>query len=154
MKSKVLFLIVMTFFTAATLANEEAPEQQLSNLLGKHQGKVVYLDFWASWCIPCRKSFPWMAKMQQQYGEQGLVVLSVNLDTEEKLAQQFLVDNPIPFAIIFDPQGTIAQKYQLMGMPSSYVYGRDGELKQTHVGFFNRLKPKYQSQIEALLAKD
>ena len=58
--------------------------------LDAYKGKVVYVDFWASWCGPCRESFPWMKKIQQQYGKDGLVVIAVNVDQEKKLADDFL----------------------------------------------------------------
>ena len=135
-------------------AAQKQSTEQLTTLLQQHQGKVIYLDFWASWCGPCRKSFPWMKKMQSKYQEQGLVVISVNLDVEKELADKFLKDNPVNFIVVYDPTGDIATNYQIMGMPSSYIIDRDGELKVTHVGFFTKKKPRYEAQIQALLAQE
>lgn len=147
-------LILLYFWLSMIIPTAQAADsrQQLANLLATHRGNVIYLDFWASWCIPCRKSFPWMAEMQTKYQQQGLIIVSVNLDTEPALAHQFLKQNPIDFKVVFDHQALIAKDYQLKGMPSSFLIGRDGELKATHVGFFNNQKTHYQNQIKALLA--
>jgi len=143
----------MALMGVSTMATQQSSTAQLKLLLKQHQGKVIYLDFWASWCVPCRKSLPWMKQMQQAYSEQGLVIIAVNVDAEPELADAFLAKNPIGFKVVFDPRGVIAQQYQLKGMPSSFLIGRDGELKASHVGFFNNQKPRYQAQIEALLAQ-
>jgi len=122
-------------------------EQAMEN----NKGKVVYVDFWASWCVPCRKSFPWMNSMQEKYQEQGLVVLSINLDAQAKLAEQFLQQTPANFAIIYDAKGTLAKKFQLKGMPSSYLFDRQGKLISAHSGFNGKKMKIYQQEIEQAL---
>ncbi|WP_299075125.1 TlpA disulfide reductase family protein [uncultured Paraglaciecola sp.] len=123
----------------------------LPNQLSGLTGQVVYLDFWASWCKPCRKSFPWMNQMQQKYGAQGLKIIAVNLDTERALAQEFLTKVPANIPIIYDPQGNIASDYQLVGMPSSYLIDKSGKIRYSHKGFFTRSLPKYEQEIVLLL---
>ncbi|MDA0680262.1 MAG: TlpA disulfide reductase family protein [Proteobacteria bacterium] len=115
--------------------------------LGEYRGKVVLLDFWASWCVPCRRSFPWMNQMQQKYGDSGLVIIGVNMDAEGGAAQTFLDDYPANFKIITDPDGALARQYDVIAMPSSYVIGRDGELVTRHLGF----KVKNQGEYESIL---
>ncbi len=125
----------------------------LGNRLSDLKGKVVYLDFWASWCKPCRHSFVWMNQLQQEYGDQGLVVLAINLDAETEQANAFLASHPAQFHIQFDPQGRIAERYQLLGMPSSYLIDTDGNLRHIHQGFFTDKQPLYHQQIKTLLGE-
>ena len=103
--------------------------------LNEYRGKVVLLDFWASWCVPCRRSFPWMNEMQQKYGDSGLVIIAVNMDGEAGAAQEFLDDYPAKFKIIYDPEGNLGKEYGVVAMPSSYVIGRDGDQVARHLGF-------------------
>jgi cytochrome c biogenesis protein CcmG/thiol:disulfide interchange protein DsbE len=113
--------------------------------LSEYHGKVVLLDFWASWCVPCRRSFPWMNEMQQKYGDSGLVIIGVNMDAEPEAAQGFLDDYPANFKIISAPDGALAKEYGVIAMPSSFVIGRDGEVVIKHLGF----KVKKQDEYEA-----
>jgi thiol-disulfide isomerase/thioredoxin len=124
---------------------------QLPNKLSDLTGHVVYLDFWASWCKPCRQSFPWMNQMQQEYAEQGLQIIAVNLDTEESLAKAFLDKVPALIPIIYDPQGNIASDYQLIGMPSSYLIDKKGKIRFSHKGFFSRTEALYEQELVLLL---
>ena len=124
---------------------------QLPDKLSDFKGKVVYLDFWASWCKPCRKSFPWMNKMQQKYGPQGLQIIAVNLDSDLALAKVFLDKVPADIPIIYDPQGNIASGYKLIGMPSSYLIDRAGLLRKSHKGFFTKKESLYEQEILILL---
>lgn len=124
---------------------------QLPNKLTALTGQVVYIDFWASWCKPCRKSFPWMNKMQQKYAGQGLQIIAINLDTEEALAKAFLEKVPAQIPIVYDPEGKIASDYQLLGMPSSYLIDKKGNIRFSHKGFFTRSEPLYEQELVLLL---
>lgn len=120
--------------------------------LAPYKGKVVYLDFWASWCKPCRQSFPWLAEMQQKYGKDGFVVIAVNVDKERSLADRFLADVPHPFLISFDPSGSVASQYGIEAMPSSVLIDGNGKVITTHAGFFERNRDKYEQRIRAALS--
>jgi len=122
---------------------------QLENL----RGKVVYLDFWASWCLPCKKSFPWMNKMQQHYADQGFEIVAINLDKERKLADEFLAEVDVNFTIAYDESGQSASQYKLKGMPSSYLIGRDGKVYASHIGFKDKDKEQLEQAIKNLLNK-
>jgi thiol-disulfide isomerase/thioredoxin len=124
---------------------------QLPEKLSELQGQVVYLDFWASWCKPCRKSFPWMNKMQQKYAPQGLQIIAVNLDSDLALAKVFLDKVPADIPILYDPKGKIASDYKLIGMPSSYLIDRKGQLRKSHKGFFTKKESLYEQEILLLL---
>ena len=115
----------------------------------QYAGKVVVLDFWASWCEPCRRSFPWLNAMHDKYGSEGLVIVGVNLDMERTDAQRFLAEYPADFAIVYDQDQALAREYEVVAMPSSYVIGRDGQLAARHMGF----KVKQQDEYEALLVE-
>lgn len=123
----------------------------LSKKISQLKGQVVYVDFWASWCKPCRKSFPWMNQMQQKHAAQGFQVIAVNLDTEPQLANRFLTSVNANFPIVYDPQGQIASRYQLIGMPSSYLIDKKGQIRFSHQGFFAKNQHKYESEITSLL---
>jgi len=119
--------------------------------LAQYHGKVVYLDFWASWCGPCRRSFPWMNAMQQKYASQGLVVVSVNVDEKRADADAFLKSNAAEFPVIFDTEGKLAEQYQLIGMPSSFIIGRDGKVLKAHQGFLDDSPARYEAELRSAL---
>lgn len=128
-----------------------APASATDLDLSAYKGKVVYLDFWASWCNPCRQSFPWMNEIQQRYGADGLVVLAVNVDHDRAAADDFLQSFAPGFKVLFDPHGTIARQYSLKDMPTSVLIGRDGRIHYVHNGFFPDQEEAYAGHIWALL---
>ena len=103
--------------------------------LEKLKGKVVYLDFWASWCDPCRKSFPWMNDMHSRYDSNKFTIIAVNLDSSKKDADKFLKKVPADFTIAYDPNGKVADMYKLKAMPSSYLIDKNGTLVMVHKGY-------------------
>ena len=115
------------------------------------RGKVVYLDFWASWCGPCRQSFPWMNDLQAKYAARGLHVLAVNLDAKESDARKFLEETPGRFQIAFDSKGATPRLYGVKGMPTSYLIDRDGRLVQEHAGFNASKKDDIEKSLVKLL---
>jgi thiol-disulfide isomerase/thioredoxin len=119
--------------------------------LSQYHGKVVVVDFWASWCKPCRESVPWLNRMHQQYGGQGLVIIGVNVDAEHADAERFLRDMPIDFAIVYDSKGELARRFGLRGMPSSYVFDRSGKQVQTHLGFRLAKRDEHENSLRELL---
>jgi len=121
--------------------------------LASLRGKVVLVDFWASWCEPCRHSFPWLNEMQAKYANHGLVVIGVNVDRERAQADRFLHDVPAQFRIVYDPAGTLASRYDLPGMPASYVIGPNGEVVQRHLGFRAALRAEREAELQKLLEK-
>ena len=120
-----LFFLIISSNTTAELAFD----------LTEFKGKVVVLDFWASWCVPCRRSFPWMNSMQERHGDDGLVIIGVNMDSDPAEATAFLQEFPADFQIINDPDGELAREHDVIAMPSSYVFDRSGVLLTRHLGF-------------------
>ncbi len=121
--------------------------------LSAYRGKVVYLDFWASWCTPCRRSFPWLDGLAQEYAQRDLVVIGVNVDQDHQLAEQFLNDTPARFPIIYDPHGDIATAFKVVGMPSAVLIDRFGKVRFQHVGFSEKREEQYEADVRSLLAE-
>lgn len=119
--------------------------------LGSYRGKVVYLDFWASWCKPCQKSFPWMNRLLQRYPADKFTVVTVNLDAESESMHRFLSKVKADFDIYHDPSGRIAEAFELEGMPTSYLIDASGNVVKKHIGFYTKSVDKYQREIEELL---
>lgn len=115
--------------------------------LEEYAGKVVVLDFWASWCVPCRRSFPWLNTMNEKYGDDGLVIVGVNLDLDRAEAERFLGEFPASFDIVYDDDKDLAKQFEVIAMPSSYLIGRDGKILERHLGF----KVKKQAEYEAAI---
>ncbi len=127
----------------------DGTEHKLSEL----RGKVVYLDFWASWCIPCRESFPWMNALQQRYAGQELVVLAMNLDAKSADADAFLARYPAKFRLAFDAEGASAKQFGVKAMPTSFLISRDGTLLIEHRGFRESQTEAVDAEIRAALDK-
>ncbi|MDH4283986.1 MAG: TlpA family protein disulfide reductase [Gallionellaceae bacterium] len=121
--------------------------------LAEHKGKVVYLDFWASWCGPCRASFKWLNEAQERYGPQGLVVIAINVDKDKEAARQFLKENPVNFKIGFDPEGNVAKSYEVQGMPSSYLIDRNGQVQKMHVGYRQKDKSALEEEVRKMVSE-
>ena len=116
------------------------------------KGRVVYVDFWASWCGPCRKSFPWMNAMQQKYGAQGFTVIGVNVDKRRGDADRFLAQVPAQFTTVFDASGTTPTTYDVKAMPSSVLIDAAGNVALVEEGFRDERRDALEARIRALLA--
>ena len=152
----ILLSLSFLFLHSGYVLAEKAPSFSLKSdngiiSLKQFRGKVVYLDFWASWCVPCKKSFPWMNEMQQKYKSKGLVVLAINLDEDKSAAKVFLQQVPAKFTVAYDPDGVTPGKYQVEVMPTSYLIDRSGNLVGSHRGFKKSKKDKMENKISALL---
>jgi thiol-disulfide isomerase/thioredoxin len=147
------FFLALSLLISGNIANANEPIIEFEQAMAQYKGKVVYVDFWASWCVPCRKSFPWMNALQTKHQEQGFVVLSINLDAEKRLAQNFLQQIPANFAIIYDAKGKLARQFKIKGMPSSYLFDRQGKLISAHSGFNGKKQQEYENEIEQALAR-
>ncbi len=155
----IVMLTMAVSLPTATLAAKDAPDFELDGLkskvkLSEYKGKVVYLDFWASWCEPCRKSFPWMNQLQARYKAQGLRVLAINLDANRADADHFISQMKPRFDIAFDPPGAVAGRYDLQGMPSAFLIDRNGQLHSVHLGFRSKDIKSLEHDIETLLQND
>ncbi|OED44233.1 hypothetical protein AB833_01920 [Chromatiales bacterium (ex Bugula neritina AB1)] len=114
--------------------------------LDSYKGKVVYVDFWASWCTPCRASFPFMQSLAEEYGD-SLQIVAINVDKNRADADRFLERFNINFDIVYDSEGVLAQSFEVKGMPTSYLYNREGQLISYHIGFRNKDIGELESAI-------
>jgi thiol-disulfide isomerase/thioredoxin len=103
--------------------------------LESFRGKVVYADFWASWCGPCRISFPQLEKLRQELGPQGFEVLAINVDTDEADARRFLAEVPVSYPVLYDGKGVTPKTFGILGMPTGYLIDRQGVVREIHQGF-------------------
>lgn len=150
MRTPFLIVASLLLLSATTPAQADDKLALLAAERGAdYSGKVVVVDFWASWCVPCRRSFPWMNAMLARYEDRGLVIIAVNLDNERDEAERFLADYPADFTVHFDATAEFAKQFGVEAMPSSFIFGRDGELKARHLGF----KVRSQDEYEAVLVK-
>ena len=153
MKKINFILICLSLFFATFSHAKQKDINWIDKLdLTQYENKVIYLDFWASWCGPCRKSFPWLNQMQEKYKDQGLVIIGINLDKDIDSANNFLKETPAQFPVLSDPTGKMGKQYQLVGMPSSYLLTSDGQIKAQHIGFKKSETDEYEANIIALLA--
>lgn len=134
---------------APPLALPSASGEQV--VLERLRGKLVYVDFWASWCAPCKRSFPWMAQMQRRYGERGFVVVAVNVDKQRADAERFLKATPAAFTVVFDDSGRTPQAWEVKGMPSSYLVDPSGKVLLAESGFRDERKDEVEARIRAAL---
>jgi len=114
-------------------------------------GKVVYVDFFASWCGPCKVSFPWMKTMHEQYAAKGLVIVAINVDKDRADARQFIGHFSPPFLIGYDRAGKTAEAFHVEGMPSSFLISPTGTILYSHVGFDLKDAAKIEAQIKKAL---
>lgn len=119
--------------------------------LSAYQNKVVLIDFWASWCTPCKSSFPWLNALQQKYGPEQLAVVTINLDEHRHDAEAFLKTLQSSLPVIYDPNGDIAKHYGLVAMPTSVLIDRHGKVRFHHHGFLEAKTSDYENHLRSLL---
>lgn len=123
------------------------------DLVKTHAGKVILLDFWASWCAPCRQSFPWMSEQQRRHGKERFAVIAINVDQDRALAEKFLAKTPAGFEVHYDPKGQLATALNIQAMPTSFVIDRRGLVIHTHTGFRDAQRAAREQQINELLQR-
>ena len=155
-RSLVLLCLLVPLAAPALERGDPAPDFELSGGAGlvhlrDFRGKVVYLDFWASWCVPCRQSFPWMNDMQARYRDKGLAVLAINADFRAADAARFLQQVPAHFDIAYDPAGNVTRSYAVRAMPTSLLIDRDGRILDVHRGFSQEERVERERRIREAL---
>ncbi len=149
-------LSLFSAFGSSSALAEKAPKftldgQQQEIKLSDYKGQIVYLDFWASWCQPCRKSFGWMNKMQSMYGSEGFKVIAINLDESREKANKFLQQIPANFDVAFDPEGLTAESYNVKAMPSSYIIDKQGNVIYSNLGFRGNDEEELEIKIRGII---
>jgi thiol-disulfide isomerase/thioredoxin len=119
----------------------------------QYRGKVLYVDFWASWCVPCLLSFPFMTELQTADGARGLQVVAVNMDAKPADAEAFLAKHPAGFTVAAGPNADCAKALGVAAMPTSFLVGRNGMIHSVHAGFRPGDVDTLRAEIDALLAE-
>jgi peroxiredoxin len=134
----------------------DAPGFQLNSSTGKPvgladlKGQVVLINFWASWCGPCRQEMPILDQLYRSYQAAGFTLLGVNVEPNAADAQKFLKGTPVSFPILFDPNSAVSMLYQVSGMPSTIIVDREGKVRYVHHGYKPGDEGEYLNQIRAL----
>jgi len=155
-----LLLILFTGFSGNVLAetaqgaapNFTLKSQKNGNLkLSELRGKVVLINFWASWCGPCRQEMPILDELYRHYRPLDFTILGVNVEQNSDDAKSLLKDVPVTFPILFDTENKISKLYDVKGMPSTVLVDRDGNIRYIHMGYQPGVEAEYQTQIRALI---
>ena len=150
-------LLLATFSLAELKKGDKLPDLSAYKLEGtvpKLQGQVVLLDFWASWCDPCKASFPEMEKLHKAYGSRGLTILAVSVDEKRANMERFLKTNKISFATVRDAEQKLVAAADVQTMPTSFLIDRAGKIRVIHNGFRGEQTVKeYRQEIEQLLSE-
>lgn len=142
---------------AAKKMGGDAPDftlqsNQNSNIrLSELKGSVVLLNFWASWCGPCRKEMPLLEDIQKKYGALGFTILGVNVDKDPRLANKILDDITVTFPVLFDPKGEVSKLYDVDAMPTTVIVDRNGKMRFLHRGYKPGYEDDYIAQIKQLI---
>jgi thiol-disulfide isomerase/thioredoxin len=118
-----------------------------------YKGKVLLIDFWATWCPPCKKSMPFLNNLRNQHLKEGFEILAINVDENSEDAKNFLKENPVDYTMAYDPNGDCPQKFAVKAMPSSYLVDKAGKIRLVHLGFRDEDEAKIQNQVSDLLAE-
>jgi len=158
---------MLLFIAAAFVSNAaavesglSAPECRAATLkeqqpldLSDYRGKVVYVDFWASWCLPCRISLPLLNELYNELRAEGFEVVAINVDENREDLLHFLQQCPVDFTIAVDPEGKCPEAYEVVAMPSSYLIDRKGIIRHVHRGFRKEDIEAIRQLVRALLAE-
>ncbi|HYF37129.1 MAG TPA: TlpA disulfide reductase family protein [Prosthecobacter sp.] len=162
MKSILTLIAACCLGLTSVMAAEPAVGSALPNLgsllpgaaLPKTAGKVVLVDFWASWCAPCKASFPAMTRLQAKYASRGLVIIGIGVDEEAEKFQSFAARNKVNFTLVHDAKQKAAAFFNPPTMPTSYLVDRNGKIRYIHQGFRGaKTEAEYVKEIESLLGK-
>ena len=155
-----IFLCISCASSWALSKGDKAPAFSLFNLSGDktiqlsdYQGKVIYLDFWASWCPPCRISLPLLEKMRTELAHQNFEIIAINVDENPQDAKDFLKTFPVSYPIGGDKQGKLPELYQVQGMPTAFIIDKKGVIRVVHTSFKRKDIAKIKQVVSQLLAQ-
>lgn len=160
MKVVRVFLLGVFLLSGAAIGGElsgEAPDFTLPSLeggnvkLSEQRGDVVMVNFWASWCGPCRQEMPLLDDLYAEYKDYGFVLLGVNVDEDSEKAKDLLKQVKVTFPVLLDPESKVSALYDIDAMPSTVLIDRDGNQRFLHRGYKPGYEEKYEQQVKALV---
>ena len=119
--------------------------------LNELAGQVVLINFWASWCGPCRKEMPKLEELHQKYKDLGVTILGVNIDENPELSKKVLKDIIVTFPILYDSENMVSRQYSIEAMPASFLVDRNGTFRFRHDGYKAGYENTYDQQIKLLM---
>lgn len=149
-------MLIFNYASASKLEGT-APDFTLDSASGEnirlsdYIGEVVMINFWASWCGPCRQEMPLLEALHEKYNMMGFTMLGINLDEKRADADALLAQIPVSFPILFDPESKISRLYNVKAMPTTILLDRDGNLRFLHKGYQSGFEDKYEADIKALI---
>ncbi|HHJ12773.1 MAG TPA: TlpA family protein disulfide reductase [Gammaproteobacteria bacterium] len=155
-----LTTLLLTLFAQAAAAGSAtgpAPDFTLktrggtNTRLSEHRGEVVLINFWASWCAPCRQEMPLLDELYREYEPLGFTILGVNVEEDSRAALAMLEDIPVSFPILLDTESKVSKLYQVVAMPTSVLVDRDGNMRYIHHGYKPGYEETYQQQVRELI---
>lgn len=150
-------MLVVPIVSNALTIGEQAPAMESprivdpANILKQSQGKIRYVDFWASWCSTCRNALPFVQDLQQRYGGGRFQVVAINLDTEREAAEKLLSTLRVNIPVVYDPEGKLPEQFDVSAMPSSFLLDQHGRVVAVWDGFSDLHAEQVEAQIKALL---
>ena len=121
--------------------------------LTAYQGKVILIDFWATWCGPCQKSMPFLNGLRNEHLSEGFEIIAINVDENTEEAREFLKAHPVDYPVAFDPKGECAGIFNVEAMPSSFFIDKAGKVRKIHLGYRDGDQTEIREQISSLLAE-
>ena len=149
--------LLMAAVVNADINIEPAPDFALKSHSGENlrlsefRGEVVMINFWASWCGPCRQEMPLLDELYTQYQPLGFTILGVNVEEDPSKAKQLLKESPVNFPILYDDKSEVSKLYKVVAMPSTVLVDRDGNVRYLHQGYKPGYEESYQHQVRALI---
>lgn len=119
--------------------------------LGEYRGQVVMINFWATWCGPCRQEIPHLNRLHERYRKAGFALLGVNIDDQPRAAREMMQKLNVAFPVLFDTDKRVSRLYDVGAMPSTFVIDRDGRIRHIHLGYRAGYEIQYDNQIRELL---
>ena len=145
---------------ARGLVGAEAPDFALKSAAGpnlrlsEYQGEVVMLNFWATWCGPCRQEMPQLEKIYARYEDAGFTLLGINVDGEPERARRMAEEVGVSFPVLFDDDKTVSKLYDIRAMPVTVLIDRDGQVREVHHGYRPGVEAEYLDRVRALLREE
>ena len=155
----VLVASAVAVVSGASATVTPAPDFTLKSATGENiklselRGQVVMINFWASWCGPCRQEMPLLDALHDRYAPMGFTLLGVNVEKDSSKARQLLEDVPVNFPILFDQKNQVSKDYDVVAMPSTVLVDRDGNIRYIHRGYKPGDENAYQDMIRAVIVE-